>query len=194
MRESMRVWDPCNLGDGWRRSVAAGEDGWLDGSVRFSRRTVGLIGPVIIWAGLIFWGSTRVLSANQTSQFLTPFLKWLVPGISDAAVLEAKYYIRKGGHVTEFAVLAMWIARAVRGLNEGKGWGSGHRLFLAAWLGATAYAATDEFHQSFEPTRQASVVDVMIDSGGAAAGACVVLVWVEWRARRKGFGGNGNRQ
>ena len=162
--------------------------------MRFSWRTLGWVAPVVLWAGLIFWGSTGVLSASQTSRFLTPFLKWLVPGISDPAVLEIKYYIRKGGHVTEFAVLAMWIARAVRGLNEGKGWGRGHRLFLAAWLGATAYAATDEYHQSFEPTRQASVVDVMIDSGGAAVGAGLAMLWVEWRTRRKGFGGNGNRQ
>ena len=41
------------------------------------------------------------------------------------------------------------------------------------------YAASDEFHQRFVPSRDASAVDVMIDTGGAVL--ALFLVW--WMLR-----------
>jgi VanZ family protein len=40
---------------------------------------------------------------------------------------------------------------------------------------AALFAASDEFHQAFVPSRTASLWDVMLDACGAAAG--LVLVW-----------------
>ncbi len=139
--------------------------------------------PVLLWMGLIFWGSTDALAAHRTSRFLGPFLRWLVPGIGSETEAGVRAVIRKGGHVTEYAVLAILIARAVRAGPES---GSRTRTWvLAAWLGATGYAATDEFHQSFQPTRQGSVIDVGIDSAGAALGSMAYAVWVKRRERRR---------
>ncbi len=45
------------------------------------------------------------------------------------------------------------------------------------------YAALDEVHQSFVPSRAGSVWDVMIDTAGAVA-AVLVLHWI-WRRRMR---------
>ena len=44
-----------------------------------------------------------------------------------------------------------------------------------AWLLATLYAATDEWHQSFVEARGPALLDVGIDSAGALTGALVML-------------------
>jgi VanZ family protein len=47
------------------------------------------------------------------------------------------------------------------------------------------YAASDEFHQSFVPSREASVRDVLLDSLGGALG--LVGVWaVSWWRKERG--------
>ena len=82
--------------------------------------------------------------------------------------------IRKLGHLTEYAILAALFWRALRGAH----WRSKMSLlFAAAWGACAIFAATDEFHQSFVPSRTASANDVMIDVCGALIGLtiCVAL-------------------
>ncbi len=133
--------------------------------------------PALAWMLLIFLGSGDALSANHTSRFVEPLLRWLFTGISQTRVDDLHFLIRKGGHVTEYAVLALWFWWALRGLFAG----SRNALVLAFCL-ATLYAASDEFHQSFVSSRGASVHDVVIDACGAAAalgilGACQGFRW-----------------
>ncbi len=71
--------------------------------------------------------------------------------------------LRKLAHAAVFAVLAVLILRAVGRV-------------VPAFLGASAYAATDEFHQSFVTGRQASARDWAVDTAGAAIGLIVVSV------------------
>jgi VanZ family protein len=54
-------------------------------------------------------------------------------------------------------------------------------LALSTFLAAAAFAASDEYHQSFVPSRTASAHDVMIDCIGAFA--AVLLCWIFARAR-----------
>ena len=77
--------------------------------------------------------------------------------------------IRKGAHVFEYAVLAMLWRRAV-----GAPWPSFGLAVITA--------ALDEFHQSFEPGRGASIYDVLLD--GTAAAAALAL-GAAWRTRRR---------
>jgi VanZ family protein len=69
-------------------------------------------------------------------------------------------------HAAEYAVLASLLCRALRG--ERLGWTRAIGLALAL---ASAYAATDEWHQWFVPGRSADVRDYLADTLGAAAGA-----------------------
>ena len=69
--------------------------------------------PAIVWMALIFLGSTDMLSAEHTSRFLVPFLRWLDPQISLATLNTIQIGIRKLGHLTEYAILAVLLWRAL---------------------------------------------------------------------------------
>jgi len=131
--------------------------------------------PLFIWLGVIFVGSTEVMSAEQTSRFVVPFLRWLKPDISIETVVFIHFLIRKLGHLTEYAILAMLFWRGVyRGMNLRM---KISILFLLAWLAAAIFAVTDEFHQSFVPSRTASPIDMMIDICGAMIGLIICMMF-----------------
>jgi VanZ family protein len=75
--------------------------------------------------------------------------------------------LRKGAHITEYAVLGALLYRAL-GIEV---------LALAVGI---AYAATDEFHQHFVRGRHASPIDVGIDAVGLSLG---MLLWLRVRQR-----------
>jgi VanZ family protein len=114
---------------------------------------------------LMFCGSSDLLSAEHTSRFLTPFLRWLDPHISWRTIAQVHFLVRKAAHVTEYAILSGLLFRALR-------WSvSGFWRRAALALGpALLFAPLDEFHQSFIPSRTGSGRDVLIDYSGAVLG------------------------
>jgi VanZ family protein len=102
--------------------------------------------PVVVWAAVIF-------ALSSIPHLGTGLGTW-------------DTILRKGAHVSEYAVLGLLLIRAI---------GREAPAFL---LGA-AYAITDELHQHFVSGRHSSPIDVVIDSTGVLIG---VLVFV--RARR----------
>ncbi len=134
--------------------------------------------PVIAWMVLIFAGSTDVLSAEHTSRFLVPFLRWLDPQISFATLATIHFALRKLGHLTEYGILAALLWRALRSGFVRQFW----KPASAALLLAAFYAGLDEFHQSFIPTRTASERDVMIDVCGALVGVVLCLMFMRRRS------------
>ncbi len=106
-------------------------------------------GPVLIWAGLIFWFSAQ-------------------PNLRFSEEQGLDFVVRKAGHMFVFGVLAalLWRALADTPLR---------RPLLWAWLGATLYAASDEFHQGFTSGRHPSPIDVGIDSTGALIGLAAAV-------------------
>ena len=131
--------------------------------------------PPVIWMALIFVGSTDLLSGEHTSRFVVPLLQWLFGGwLTPDQVQQGHFLIRKAGHVTEYAVLSVlfWFALGRPRLKpdaEPHNRGPWLAVCLAVLLSA-AYAALDEYHQSFTPSRTASWRDVAIDAGGAVVG------------------------
>jgi len=123
--------------------------------------------PVLVWMICVFIGSTDLLSAEHTSRFIGPFLRWFAPEVSEATVASVQMVVRKCAHLTEYAILAVLLCRAFR---QHRGRAFGIVLIISA-----LYAALDEFHQSFVATRTASPWDVMIDSAGALIG--LLLYW-----------------
>jgi VanZ family protein len=75
--------------------------------------------------------------------------------------------LRKGAHITEYAILGALLYRALG------------REALALAVGI-AYAATDELRQHFVPGRHAAPIDVAIDAVGLSVG---MLVWLRVRER-----------
>ena len=138
--------------------------------------------PVLLWLGLIFIGSTDLMSAEHTSRFLIPFLLWLKPDISAEALAQVHFVLRKLGHITEYAILAMLFWRALRRETNPQMKAilrlrSGQTLFLSVWILCAIFAATDEYHQSFVASRTAAIGDVLIDSAGAAIGLVLCIAF-----------------
>jgi len=105
-----------------------------------SSRAVSLWLPVIVWAAVIFtFSSIPSLGTGL--------------GVWDTI-------LRKGAHMTEYAILGLLLFRALG------------REVPALALGI-AYAITDEIHQHFVRGRHASPIDVLIDTVGVAIGLLV---------------------
>jgi VanZ family protein len=139
--------------------------------------------PVLIWLGVIFVGSSDLMSAEHTSRFLIPFLRWLKPSISFETLSMIQFAVRKCAHLSEYAILGFLFFRAIfRGTNLK--W-SMSILCVNVWLVCVLVAATDEFHQSFVESRGASVWDVMIDAAGAIFGLVISTLFAK-RGTRKG--------
>jgi VanZ family protein len=77
---------------------------------------------------------------------------------------------RKVGHFSEYALLFLCWWRALRTRLDGR------PALGIAYAITVAYAATDEFHQSFVDGRTATPRDVLIDAAGAAGAAGLVVL------------------
>jgi len=131
--------------------------------------------PVFIWLGVIFVASTDLMSAEHTSRFIVPFLRWLKPDISPEALASIHFIVRKCAHLGEYAVLALLLLRAAIFMTNLKR--SLAILFVSVWIACLFVAATDEFHQTFVASRGASARDIMIDSGGAILGLLIGAIF-----------------
>jgi len=122
--------------------------------------------PPLAWMGMIFY-----LSAQP--DLPGPPEPWLATLLSNSA------------HFGVYAGLAFWWWRALWNSRRDPGsqevWERGKRegavLLLALGI-SVLYGASDEFHQSFVPGRDASVLDWLVDTAGAAT-----ALWLVWRRR-----------
>ena len=139
--------------------------------------------PVLIWLCLIFIGSTDLMSAEQTSRFFVPFLRWLKPDVSPEMLAQIHFFVRKLGHISEYAILATLLWRALR-----RGTNLRMRipvLFVTIFFPCAIFAASDEFHQSFVSSRTAALGDVMIDICGALAGLTICWAFTARKTNRQ---------
>jgi VanZ family protein len=127
--------------------------------------------PVVIWMAVIFNNSTDSFSSSHTSRFIEPLLRFLFPHLTPDGIETLHTLIRKSAHVFEYAALGALLWRA---LPAWKRTGIDWRRAGIALAIATAYGASDEFHQIFVPSRGASVHDVVIDASGAAVALMAV--------------------
>jgi VanZ family protein len=139
--------------------------------------------PVLVWMALIFSASGDSKSFQHSSRLIEPLLRFFFSHMADETVARIVFFVRKLAHLTEYAVLATLLFRAFRQQrkDDPRPWLSRHARL--AMLIVALYAASDEWHQSFVPTREASVVDVMIDTSGGALG--LIAIWALGRFRKK---------
>jgi VanZ family protein len=118
--------------------------------------------PLLAWMGMIFY-----LSAQPNLP--SPPELWLVT------------LLATGAHFGLYALLAFWWWRALRSLQRGPSGREerGKVVLLLAFLISVLYGASDEFHQSFVPGRDPSLLDLLVDAAGAA-----MALWVIWRRQR----------
>ena len=106
--------------------------------------------PVIAYAFLIFYLSAQPNPEEQLPEFL-------MKRVNDKVL-----------HLMEFGILAALCYRAFR-------WAAGpvaaRQAVMLAIVAASAYALTDEVHQVFVPSREASSLDWIADTVGAVIGS-----------------------
>ena len=138
------------------------------------------------WALVLLWFVVISLFSSQTGEqsghLSGGITRWLAEHITPnwATLGEAAqkqllstwgFVIRKGAHMTEFAVFGMLLFNAWSGV-EGRTLGRRALLSMAcAFLGAVL----DETHQAFVPARGPSLRDVFIDFAGAILG--ILFLW-----------------
>ncbi len=121
--------------------------------------------PVAVWAGVITLFSSSWFSGEHTSSVLLPLLSALFPGVHPHDLARVHAAIRKSAHFIEYLVLGALTLRAL--LLQGT---ARARATVVAILLGALFAASDELHQAFVPTRTAAIGDVLIDAAGVVAG------------------------
>jgi len=114
--------------------------------------------PVVLWAAFIFY-------LSSISDLRSAF-----PDTWD-------FVFRKIAHVTEYAILAALVLRALKAHKV-------KRAFLLTLIIIIVYAISDEFHQSFVPGRVGSWEDVVIDVMGGFIAIFTISKWFESKKSR----------
>lgn len=120
------------------------------------RATLGLWGPPILVMIAIFAFSAKPSSSADHGTVV--------------------FVLRKIAHFSEYAILLALLWRAVR-MHI-----TGDRALALAYAVTVAYAATDEFHQTFVGGRVGTPRDVMIDATGAAVAVLLIRRFARRRA------------
>lgn len=134
-------------------------------------------GPLLIWIVFISFASTGEFSALKTSSILQPLVLWFFPNTSEARLATIHFMTRKAAHFSEYALLAFLARRAF--ITSAREFMRRYWFQLALLL-IVIYALLDEFHQSFVPSRTASIYDSAID----IAGGLTVLLLLKFFGRR----------
>jgi VanZ family protein len=119
----------------------------------------------------ISFASSASFSASNTSSFIGPLIEWLFPRASAETVLFVHFVVRKLAHFLEYAILGLLAARAFSGSPKQT---VRSRWFVISVGLIVAYALLDEYHQSFVPSRTASIFDSFIDMAGGIVALLVV--------------------
>ena len=138
------------------------------------------------WMSFIFLMSAMPgdVSGAQSGTVVRILLALLdaLPGrieLSANALSRLELLGRKAAHMTEYAILFFLLSFSLRQSGA-------RRIHLKALLLCACYAATDEWHQSFVGGRGPSIVDVGIDTLGAALALCVqALAAHVWKRRKR---------
>jgi len=153
--------------------------------------------PVFLWLVVIALESL-FLSSNVTGSWIWKVLRmWHIP-MSWNTFERFHHVLRKAGHVTGYGILCVlafrgwyrtWSVATVEQNTRLPRSSRQVRLQGAALaIGITLLTAIlDEWHQSFDPTRTASIRDVGLDlSGGVIFLSVALLVFRRWRETAAG--------
>ena len=143
--------------------------------------------PAALSVLVIALESTATMSADNTSRFLYPLWVHLFGSISQAKWAEVHHIIRKTGHFVGYGMVSLaffysWRQTLYR--MALRHWSLWRRASAAAVVCTLLIAISDEFHQSFLPSRTSSPIDVCIDLSGAIAAQLFLLLALQLVARR----------
>jgi VanZ family protein len=144
--------------------------------------------PAVLSVLMIAFESTATMSASNTSRWLYPLWVWLFGAPSPAQWEEIHHVIRKTGHFVGYGLVSLAFFYSWRQTLHRmaiRHWTLWRRASVLAVLSTLVVASLDEYHQSFLASRTSSPIDVGIDVCGAIAFQLVLLLIIQWFARRR---------
>lgn len=133
---------------------------------------------VIAWILVAAWALVIFVFSGKTSTGLVSDLGIISQVIQFFKDLQASIFgpridiLSSIAHFIEYAIFGLALVNALRyhmPLN---------RAWIAAFICASAYGVTDEFHQYFVPDRMCDPADWLVDTAGAVMGS-----WMAKRSR-----------
>ncbi len=123
-------------------------------------------GAVILWMGLMFGLSTDAFSSAHTAPFTEFIFLRLIPEFAGLTVETVDLLVRKTAHLSEYFIFGILLTHLFK---KRSGLSTSNQIIWAIALGII-YAMSDEFHQSFVPSRTPRAGDVVIDAIGFVCG------------------------
>jgi len=130
-------------------------------------------GRIVLWITALAWAAailtlgTSLFSIMRTSAMLDPWLARLDPGLSADGLYNLQVLVRRSTHFAEYAILFLF-------LNFGPLRGRP----VIAFMVCVGCASLDEALQTLRPSRSGTILDVALDSSGAAT--MLVLAMPYW--------------
>lgn len=129
--------------------------------------------PAIIWILVIFCFSTDNFSSENTGSILEKIFGGLLNYIHHDAIPMFHLLVRKMAHLTEYFILAVLTYAGCRSRRLPRwNW----RWVLTTMIIVGVCALLDEFHQSFVPSRTASLQDSLLDISGGLCGLGFIFI------------------
>jgi VanZ family protein len=131
-------------------------------------------------------GDTKTQPFNHSTRSWFHFVRYWLPALCCMALIfffsslsgsslsnlgSLDVFVKKGAHITEYAILYFLLFRAFQSLMVAR------KALIVSAVIAVLYAISDEYHQTFVPLREGTVRDVFIDSIG------IFLVYLYLRRR-----------
>jgi VanZ family protein len=125
----------------------------------------------VFWCSAIYYFTEQPVFNDEHTLNFFYFI-----GLPEAMIKITDFIVRKLAHVMLFFTLAFFALKVIRHWR----W-----QYLAAWVFASVYGITDEWHQLFVPGRSGKAGDVIIDATGALILIAVVYLWDKSRQKTK---------
>lgn len=117
--------------------------------------------------------------SNVVAEPVVELICIIVDGVEEAEaeqlLLSVGGVIRKIAHFLEYALLGLLLRLLCLQYDRSRVW-------LPILIGVL-YAATDEFHQTFVPSRSGMVTDVLLDSAGVCCGVYAERIISKFRRK-----------
>lgn len=146
--------------------------------------------PVLGWMLVIFlFSSQNGEESGASSDLLTDWFVKIIGfwynNLTDTEQLcwygRFSLMIRKCAHMTEYGILAVFVANWLRFRMCKHTWS----MWLFTLVVTIIYAASDEFHQTFVSDRSGNFLDVFVDFCGMIIGLSLLTFWLCARKRKK---------
>lgn len=157
-------------------------------------RVISCLSTILIMSLIFFFSSqssdeSSALSDGITHHFAEMIIRvFKITNITAESLTGSMHtLIRKCAHFTEYCILGIsatvsFLLNTCRDSRDDKLFFIGNKKRFAAFVCVTVYCAlyavSDEMHQMFVPGRSAQLLDITVDTSGAAFGSIICLaVW-----------------